>query len=300
MTPSCITLSTLKTQVRPSRTNTDLRNVYNWSERNSLVLNPTKSQVLILATKQQVEKVQQCKEDISINNVVVEQVKSARNLGLILDSEQKYESHVNRQIKNAFYKLKNLYKIRLFLKEDLRLLLVDSLVLSPFNYCSSIIGPNLRTSTEKAIQRVQNACIRFCYNVPRRQFITPFLNQKGILNMKARRELNYACTVHRILWNRKPEYLFEKIQGASDNSQRSRRTATENLLKVPKHKSTRYQGSFKYYAASIWNNLPPPMRKKMTVKCFKNKYKGALLKKQLAAEDLRLGYWKMLSLKDFF
>lgn len=288
------------TQEAIKNINADLQRIYNWSENNSLCLNPAKSQVLILGTKHQIKRVFDSDEDILINNVALEKVKSARNLGLILDGEQKYESHVNGKVRNAFFKLKTLYKNRPNLKEELRLLLADLLVLSPFNYCGTIISPNLKAQSEKAIQRVQNACIRFCYNVPRREYITPYLNKKGILNMKARSELQYACTVQRVIWNKKPEYLFEKLTWNKNISQRSLRPAVYNMLKIPKHKSTRFRGSFKFHAASIWNVLPPPMRTKMSTECFKAKYKTALLKKQLAAENLRRGYWKSLPLKNYF
>jgi hypothetical protein len=137
--------------------NAGLTSIYNWSDNNSLCLNPTKSQVLILGTKRQIERVADCNKEISINNVVLDRVKSARNLGLILDGEQKFEYHVNGKVKNAFFKLKTLYKIRPHLKEEIRLLLTDLLVLSTFNHCSSIVSPNLTANSERAIQRVQNA-----------------------------------------------------------------------------------------------------------------------------------------------
>lgn len=280
--------------------NDDLQNIYSWSEKNSLVLNPNKSRVLILGTKQQIKGVFDCNVKVSINNIVLEEVKTARNLGLVLDGEQKYVEHVNGKIRTAFFKLKILYKIRPYLSTEMRQLLVDLLVLSPFNFCSSVFGPRLNTCTERAIQRVQNACIRFCFDVPRREFITPYLNRKRILNMKARAELHYACTVHRVIWNKKPEYLFEKLTWVKDNVQRSLRTATQNRLQIPKHHSTRYRGSFSFYAASIWNDLPPPMTAKMSTDCFKNRYKSALLKRQLAAENIVRSYWKELPLKNYF
>lgn len=280
--------------------NNDLKNIYTWSERNSLILNPQKSQVLVLGTKYQIKLVKECPEKIKINGVVLEQVTSARNLGLILDGELKYAEHVSGKIKTAFYKLKTLYKIRPYIKEELRVLLTDSLVLSQFNYCSSVFGPRLNSNTDRAIQRVQNACIRFCYNIPRRDHITPYLNKKGILNMGARRELLYACTVQRVIWNKKPEYLFDKLIWIKDISQRCHRSTTQNLLSIPKHKTTRYRGCFRFNAAKIWNDLPPPMRQKMSVHCFKTKFKSALLKKQLAAENLKHAYWDLLSLKDYF
>lgn len=254
----------------------------------------------MLGTKNQIKNVVDYDDKIKINNVVLNQAHHVRNLGLILDGEQKFVEHINNKIKGAFYKLKTLYKIRPYIREEIRILLCDSLVLSQFNYCSTVFGPKLTTRTERAIQRVQNACVRFCFNVPKRECITPYLNRKGILNMTARRELHYACTVHRVIWNKKPEYLFQKLNWVEDISERSRRPNRNHLLVTPAHHSNRYRGCFKYAAARIWNDLPPPLRNKMTTDTFKNKYKSALLRRQLAAENLKHAHWMSLPLKGFF
>lgn len=283
-----------------NRVNEDLNNIKIWSQNNGLVINPTKSQMLVLGTKLQIKRVLNEEPQIKIDNVVLERVTSARNLGLLIDGEQKYVEHVNSKIRTAFFKLKTLYKIRSYISEQLRVLLCDALVLSQFNYCSSVYGPRLSAGTERAIQRVQNACVRFCYHIPRRDCITPHLNCKGILNMSGRRELHYACAVQRVIWNKKPEYLFEKLLWVKDSTQRSLRQNLENHLKIPPHKSRRYTGCFRFSAAKIWNDLPPPLKRKMGTETFKAKYKLALMKKQLAAENLNFAHWKLLDPRKYF
>ncbi|KAG6452055.1 hypothetical protein O3G_MSEX007448 [Manduca sexta] len=44
-----------------------------------------------------------------------------------------------------------------YINENLRILLTESLVLSQFNYCSTVFGPRLNSKTERIIQRVQNS-----------------------------------------------------------------------------------------------------------------------------------------------
>lgn len=118
--------------------------------------------------------------------------------------------------------------------------------------------------------------------------------------MSARRELHYAATVHRIIWNKRPEYLFEKLVWIKDITLRSLRSFAQTHLQIPKHRTPRYRRGFRFTAASIWNDLPPPLRNKMTTELFKSKYKSALLKKQLAAENMKPAYHKCLKLKKFF
>lgn len=283
-----------------NKINLDLGNIYKWSIDNSLVLNPSKSKMIIMGTRHQIREVINSNEKININNIVIEPVSHARNLGLIIDGEQKYEKHVNEKIKNAFFKLKQLYRIRPYIKEELRMQLVDLLVLSPFNYCDSVYGPRINNNTAMAIQRVQNACLRFCFNIPRRKHVTPYMNAKGIINMSARRELHYACLTQRVIWSKCPDYLFEKLTWKRDFSRSNLRSVSSNMLQIPAHKSTRFKGCFKLQASKIWNDLPPPLRIKMTVQSFKLKYKFALQKKQCATENLKHPYHKDITLRAFF
>jgi hypothetical protein len=283
-----------------AKINEDLHRVLIWSQKNCLALNPDKTQALVLGTKHQMDKVLSCGEEIIINNKAVKKVKSARNLGLIIDAEQRYEEHIGEKIKNAFFKLKTLYKLRPYIKEELRIRLCDVLVLSLFNYCSAVYGPRLKARTGKAIQRVQNACARFSFDVPRQEHITPYLNKRRILNMAARRELLYACTVHKTIWNKKPDYLFEKLTWIKTTTQRSLRSVLINNLKIPKHSSTRYRGSFKFSASSIWNDLPPPIKTKMTLATFKKKYTNALFNRQLDVENITSGSCNSIRLKEYF
>lgn len=260
--------------------NKDLENIFLWAIKNSLILNPAKSKMMFVGTKSQIQKTLNVNPVLKINDIVIPIEYDARNLGLIIDSEMRYVKHVNEKIKNAFYKLKVLYNIRKYISEEVRLLLCDLLVLSPFNYCSSVYGPRLWIKTESAIQRVQNACIRFCYSIPRRANIRPYLAKKGILNMKDRRELHIACITQKILWNKKPEYLFERFTWAKDSHDRHTRSKFTNCLAIPNHKTKGFKGCLKYQASKIWNNLPPPFRVKISSITFKKKVKILLLSRQ--------------------
>jgi hypothetical protein len=263
-----------------TKINKDLDEISKWAAKNSLVLNPAKSKFLVLGTKVQVSKVLDHNPKIYIDQVELPIENEARNLGLIIDSELRFVKHVNEKIRNAFYKLKILYNIRKHISEEVRILLTDLLVLSPLNYCSAVYGPRLWGKTENAIQRVQNACARFCFNIPRRAHVTPFLIKNKILNMKSRRELHIACTTQKVLWKGRPEYLFEKLRWSKDVHSLNTRSKFRNCLNIPRCYSAGFRGSFKYRASKIWNNLPPPLRKKVSSQTFKIKLKRVLHERQ--------------------
>ena len=79
---------------------------------------------------------------------------SARNLGVILDSNLSMKKHVIKICQNAYFELTHISSIRRFLNEDAAKTLVTSYNLSRLDYCNSLLTgtPNsvIRTSPENS------------------------------------------------------------------------------------------------------------------------------------------------------
>jgi hypothetical protein len=166
----------------------------------------------------------------------------------------------------------------------LRIQLVESLVLSKLNYVDAVFGPRLLAKSKRLIQRVQNACARFCFNIPSRAHVTPFLNKHNILKMQHRRKLHLACLLFGVIKYEAPKYLFEKLSGSR---LRGKRQCGIQLL-TPRHASAAFRGSFRYVATKCWNNIPPPIRNLQNVHSFKSKLKMFLFNHQKNQETCRL------------
>uniref|UniRef100_A0A2A4IWQ4 Reverse transcriptase domain-containing protein n=1 Tax=Heliothis virescens TaxID=7102 RepID=A0A2A4IWQ4_HELVI len=261
--------------------NEDLQRIVTWSEENCLLLNPLKSKFMVLGTKKQVANILSAKPRIVIKGEKIECVEQACSLGLTLDQELHFEAHINNTARNCFYRLKVLYGIRNFLSLPLRKQLVDSLVLSKLNYCDTVYGPCLLARTDRLIQRIQNACVRFCIKVPRRQHVTPYTNQIKFLKMTARRKLHLASLMFGIVTTQKPHYLYEKLTWKQTCYKHGLRSVVAPL-KVPPHKTAAFRGSFKFAATHCWNDLPPPLRDLKTINSFKLHLKKALLDAQVS------------------
>ncbi|KAI8441229.1 hypothetical protein MSG28_014878 [Choristoneura fumiferana] len=223
--------------------NEDLARIATWASNNSLLLNPTKTKYIVIGSKQQLSALRYT-VDVKVLDKSIERVYEARNLGLLIDSELRYEKHIANTVQNCFYKIKVLYKARAFLSEKLRIQLVESLVLSKLNYMDVVYGPRLLAKTKKLIQRVQNACSRFCFNIPLRAHVTPFLNKHIMLKMHHRRKLHLACLLFDVLKHRAPMYLVNKLTLSSClRSSGERKRATQLLM--PRHKTAAFRGSFR-------------------------------------------------------
>lgn len=263
-----------------ARLNSDLERISSWSERNTLVLNPNKTKYMILGAPTQIRKVSAKRLLITIKGEQIDRVSEVRNLGVLMDENLRFERHVIDTARNCFYRLKVLYRIRDYLSVSLRINLCDSLVLSKFNYADTLLESRLLARSKKIIQRVQNACARFCFKIPPRDHVTPYLNNSNILKMDYRRRLHFATLLFGIVKNREPKYLFEKLKWARDYKQVRSLRSNYKLLLFPHSSSASFRGSFKYSATKCWNNLPPPLRNIKTLSTFNLKYKLLLLVKQ--------------------
>jgi hypothetical protein len=266
--------------------NTDLQNIASWAQSNSLMLNPTKTQYIIFGTICQINSIRPTIA-VKLLGEPIQRVHEARNLGLIMDSGLRFEKHVTGSVRNCFYRLKVLYKIRPFINETLRIQLVESLILSKLNYMDTVYGPRLLAKTKRLIQRVQNACARFCFDIPPRAHVTPFLNKHNILKMAHRRKLHLACLLFGVIKYETPAYLFEKLSWFS--SRRSHRTRQCSIqLMTPQHASAAFRGSFRYVATRCWNIIPPPFRNLEVISSFRAAIRKCICEHQRRQETLAL------------
>ncbi|CAG4929266.1 unnamed protein product [Colias eurytheme] len=261
-----------------NKVNSDLNDINLWSERNSLILNPSKTKFMILGNPKIINRINQFDINVLINNRKLDRVHEARNLGIIFDENLRFEKHINTIISNCFYRLKTLYRIRKYIDTSLRIRLCDALVLSKFHYADTMYGPRLLSRTKAAIQRVQNACARYCWNIPPRTHVSPYIRSAKILNMEARRRLHFATLLFGVMQTKVPSYLYQKLAWMGERSALSYQTRSAfQKLAIPRHHSAGFKGSFRYSATKCWNNLPPPLRNLRNKENFRRKYRNHLL-----------------------
>lgn len=263
--------------------NEDLNRISLWSRNNSLLLNPNKSKYMICGTKSQISRLNPSNK-ILIMGQPIERVWEARNLGLQMDCDLRFENHIIGLVRDCFYRLKILYNVRDHLGVDLRIRLTESLILSKLNYTDIVYGPRLTAKTQRLVQRIQNACARFCFDIPFREHVTPYLNVHSILKMKHRRKFHLACLLFDLLRRKEPSYLYNKLTWMSSHRTCESRQCSIQLV-VQKHKTASFRGSFRYAASRCWNNIPPPIRNTQSFLKYKSKLKEYILRCQQSQEN---------------
>lgn len=245
-----------------------------WSHEQALILNPKKTVSLLLGSKHQRAKAIESDFQIIIDGTPVPLSDSARNLGLTLDSELTFNPHVTSLRQKSFGKLKTLSRYKALLPPFAKLILTDSLILSSVDYCSVVYGPNLTVNNSNAIQQIQNACMRYTYNLNRREHTTPVIRKAGMLKMAERRTAHLLSVVHKVIKTGQPKYLRDRLKARSDIHNVSLRR--KNRLDIPQHRSTKFKASFTCKAATHYNNIPDGV-KSLSQGGFKQRVKEYLL-----------------------
>lgn len=260
--------------------NEDLERIATWCKVNSLSINVEKTKFILFGSKHKIKSIEEARPLLKLNGQAVERVREVRNLGVVMDENLRFEKHTSNVVRQCFYRLKVLYRIRDSISTDVRIRLCESLVLSKFNYADVVTGPRLLVRTQKLIQRVQNACARYCFIIPYRAHVTPFLNASSILKMNYRRQLHFATLLFNLIKYKIPPYLYNKLRWTSEVNTSHLTRASLFMLSMPTHNTAAFRGSFRFNASKCWNDLPPPFRNLESLKSFKFKLKSILLNLQ--------------------
>lgn len=239
-------------QISLANFNRDLENLNDFSKQHNLKLNPSKSYVIFFNTNKNTDNVVKKYFIPKIDNFPLPVSKEVKNLGIMFDENLTFQSHINSKLKVAYGRLKKLYGFKKFLPSRTKYLLCDSLILSLFNYGDVVYGNSLTSQISYQIQKVQNCCMRFSYNIPFRNHISPYLTNNNILNMSYRRKYHLYNFVYRIIKSREPSYLYSQFFVYPHGHN----TRHVNYYRIPQHRSSNFQKSFIYVATHIWNSLP--------------------------------------------
>ena len=114
----------------------DLRNVAQWCCANNLLINPSKTKLLFIGTRQLMATLPELPQ-VSFLGSTLHPATSAKDLGVILDPNLSYDQHITH-VSSCFSKLYQINRVRDSFDEDTLKLLITSLVFSKMLYCSTV------------------------------------------------------------------------------------------------------------------------------------------------------------------
>lgn len=257
--------------------NEDLTSLHTLSQQYCLELNSAKSQVMLFGRRSTRERCSS-KVKIGLDGVYLNLINVSKNLGIYLDSNLRFEKHINMIIRNSFSYLKLIYSNLGILNFTSKVTLCEALVLSRMNYCDIVYGPCITIFDSNRLQRVQNSCVRLIYGLRRRDRVSERLRELGWLNIQKRRFLHCCSLLYNIYNHRIPSYLYNKIIFKTNIHNVNLRS--KSLIVVPKHQTAFYQRSYTYVVSKILNVIIPILLG-CSLREFRAKLKQLLLSSSL-------------------
>ena len=251
--------------------------VSGWAKSNRLSLNCGKTELLWCATSRRQHQLP--RSALSVGGTLVEPVKSARDLGIYIDSDLLMRTHVQRTVSKCFAVLRQLRQIRRSVPTETFQTLVVSLVLTRLDFGNSVLV-GLPVHLVRRLQSVLNAAARLTYHLRRSDHITDALVCLHWLRVPERVQYKIAVLTYKVLHGQAPHYLGPFTRVADLPGRRSLRSVGTNRLVVPPVKlSTVGSRAFPVVGPQIWNDLPEDVASAESLSIFRQRLKTHLFTK---------------------
>ena len=138
--------------------------VSSWLSASRLRLNPAKTVLMWLGSRQQVEKIGI--REVPIHSSVITTVDSERDLGITLDSHLTMSAHVSSMCRSAYCFLCQLCPVVRSLTEDAAKTVVHAFISMRLDYCNSLLC-GISDTLLRHLQSIQNAAVCVITRTPR-------------------------------------------------------------------------------------------------------------------------------------
>ena len=251
--------------------NHDLSNVYEWLSANKLTLNMTKTEFMLIASRQKLSQFTES-PSLTINENAIEQVTSAKSLGVYVDQNINWECHIENISKKIACAIGAIKRIRHLTPFNVLIKVYNSLIQPHFDYCNVVWG-NCNKGLSEKLQRLQNRAARILMSASYDSNLDDLFRALGWYQRLEQKSILMFKTLHGMT----PDYLRSRFV-YRDNARAYRLRNTENKLVLPQPRTDYLKRSFLYSGAQLWNNLPVDLRQASSLTDFKSKLSRHSLK----------------------
>ena len=178
-----------------------------WLLSNKLLINSSKTTVLNISTSDT------SFPNFTLNNIIITPSHSSKNLGLIFDDKLSFKNHISSITKSSNFHLFRNKKIRTSLSRNLTKTLINALVLSRIDYCSSLLNL-LPAKTTAPLNRIIRSSIRTTYCITRLDHSTTTSHQsfRILLPFSIRCKLSILSIIYKSIYSFTPSYISDLIK----------------------------------------------------------------------------------------
>ena len=244
--------------------NEELDRVHSWLCCNRLSLNNSKTFFMVFSNTNKRPIV-----PIKIGGVEVEQVDSAKYLGLIIDSELSFKHHVSYVLQKVSATFGVLRRLSYFTPNYVLRTIYLSLIYPYLMYGVEVWGGSSESLLCR-LSKLQDRCIRLCSNTAREDMQNLYREYKLLPFAEI---YKYCVSVKFFQYFKlhRNVFLEDEISNLSTSHNYFTRFASDNKLNTPRCRLSVCQRSFLYKAVHHWNVIPVGVRDAPSIQVFKSK-----------------------------
>ena len=125
-------------QDKESAINNELQKIHDWLQRNKLTLNVAKTKFMTFHKRREVPDLK-----LSLNNKDIDKVNTFSFLGILVDSDLCWKSHINMIRLKISRLIGILHRVKRFLPKTILITIYKSLIMPHLNYGLLLWGPHL-------------------------------------------------------------------------------------------------------------------------------------------------------------
>ena len=244
--------------------------IQEWYEQNKLVINRSKSNVMLVTTRQMLYHMVDKELNVLIGNQKLPQSTSMTYLGVEIDNTLAWDAQTNDVCKKLVFIISRLSRLKMVLPQYLLMSIYTSIIQPIIDYAISIWGYTSSHNLNK-IQRLQNRSAR----IITRNY--DYINTRGIdivknlkwMSVSQRRDYFMSILMFKSIHGLAPDYMCDEIDMQCNIAERSTRSLNFNNAIVPYVSLESFRNSFAYRGPVLWNALSLSTKKCETLASFK-------------------------------
>ena len=231
-----------------------------WFRDNEMIVNPDKFQAIIINKHGKSER---NNYTLKFNEYEIESKNSVTLLGIDIDNKLSFHDHIHTLTRKAAGQLNYLISKKKFLNIEAKKVLIESFIISNFNYCPLVwLFCNYKSTSKQ--EAIQKRALRFLYDDYESSY-EHLLTLANKPTIEVRKLRFLAIEIFKTINSLNPSFMKEIF------TLNTIRDASRNLLMV-KAQSTKQYGTdtLRSLGPKIWNSLLPEIRSSENLNIFKS------------------------------
>ena len=254
--------------------NKDLHVISNWFKLNKLSLNVAKTNYMIFKNKYSPNA--NINVNISIDNNQLDQVKTTKFLGILIDDNLNWRSHTTH-VCNIISKYNGIIrKVKQFLPSESLSTLYNTLVYPYINYCAIIWADN-NNSHRDSILLLQKRIVRTCTNSMWLAHTNPLFQSLNTLKIQDLHTLQIGIFMYHFHHNLFPDDLLDPNYFTMNNEVHNYNTRGAMNIRICPVNTCLAYNTIRIQGALLWNILPLSLKNAPSINVFKHSYKQILI-----------------------